>query len=324
MNYSLLPVFAFGLEFAKLLGGWIYNRIMHTQGFHLKSGGITPLDLHAATLDGITLLLADGFYTTFTTLAGGTRVLGLQAHLDRLYIPAKNLGLKPSAGEDELRRRIAELARRNLPNESRLRVILTKDTGDVFIGIQPFIPPPQEIYEKGVRVVTANLSRHDPRIKGTDFIAESAEQRKRVGGDVYEVLLTKNGRILEGMTSNFYVIKYVIARDTESVPRNDIKLITARHGVLLGVTRRAVLRLARGEGMSIEYRAPRLDEDFDEAFLTSSSRGIVPIVQIDGTPVGQGSRRAEHVEAVGAWTKRLGKAYQAYIQRRSESLGNLL
>ncbi len=302
---------------------------MQTQGFHLRGGALSPLEFTASTLDGMTVRLAGGFYTTFSTLAGGTRVFGLQAHLDRLYVPARNLGLRPSADEKTLRRHIADLAQRNIPRESRLRLILTKDTGDVFIGVEPFLPPPREMYENGVHAVTANISRHDPRIKGTDFIAESAGQRKRVTGDVYEVLLAKNGGILEGMTSNFYAIKYVIARRSETTtkqsparrgllraedrrPRNDIKLITARHGILLGVTRRAVLRLARGEGMRIDYRPPRVDEDFDEAFLTSSSRGVVPIVLIDGSPVGEGR--------VGAWTKALRKVYQAYLEERSERI----
>ena len=89
-------------------------------------------------------------------------------------------------------------------------------------------------------------------------------------------------------------------------------MITARTGILLGVTRRVVLRLARGEGMGIIYRAPRMDENFAEAFLTSSSRGIVPIVSIDGIGVGEGT--------VGAWTKRLSLAYQAYVEERSEKL----
>lgn len=143
--------------------------------------------------------------------------------------------------------------------------------------------------------------RHDARRKDSSFIAESQSLRKRIGGDIYEALLTKNGKIYEGMTSNFYAV----------LARNEATLVTARTGVLLGVTRRVVLRLARGEGMQIVYRAPRLDEDFAEAFITSSSRGIVPIVQVDGRAVGQGR--------VGAWTKRFSLAYAAYVEERSEN-----
>ena len=191
--------------------------------------------------------------------------------------------------------------------------------------VQPFIPPPKEIYQRGVKVITAELTRHDPRRKDTGFINESEPMRAKVDGDVYEALLTKQGKIYEGMTSNFYAVVYPfvvseakqspppqkrLLRRDEHPPRNDGILMTARFGILLGVTRRAILRLARGQGLGIQYRPPRLDEDFAEAFLTSSSRGVVPIVQIDGRPVGAGGP--------GQWTKLLVKAYAAYVDERSE------
>jgi branched-chain amino acid aminotransferase len=247
----------------------------------------------------MTLKLPQGFYTTFSTLAHGSKVLGLHAHLQRLYVPAHEQGLEPSVSEPTLRKRLAEFAQLNLPRESRMRLILTKEEGAVYVGVQPFEPLAKSVYENGVKVVTTELARHDPRIKDTGFISSSVDQRKQVGGDVFEVLLTKHGKILEGMTSNFYAVK-------------DKTLITAQDGILLGVTRHAVLRLARGEGMSIEYRSPMMDERFDEAFLTSSSRGVVPIVEIDHAAVGQGR--------VGQWVKLLSKAYQAYVEERSENL----
>ena len=274
---------------------------MTIHGYRLSSSELIPLDLNASTLDEFTGRVSDGFYTTFSTLAQGTRVLGLRAHLNRLYQPAHEFGLHPSADEQTLRMKIAELAKSTLPKESRIRLILTKDTGDVYIGIQGLIPPSESVYRDGVHVLTADMARHDPRIKGTDFITQSANLRKLVKGDIYEILLVHEGMILEGMTSNFYVVR-------------GNTLITAQKGILLGVTRRAVLRLAKRLEMSIEYRPPRIDEKYDEAFLTSSSRGVVPIVKIDGKPVGQGK--------LGAWAKRLSLAYQAYVEERSESIVN--
>src|SRR5690606_27558041 len=91
-----------------------------------------PLNLSASTLDGLTSQLSDGFYTTFSTLSGGTRVLGLQAHLHRLYVPAAEMSLRPSIDEKTLRQRMGELTRENLPQETRIRLILAKDTGDVY------------------------------------------------------------------------------------------------------------------------------------------------------------------------------------------------
>jgi branched-chain amino acid aminotransferase len=101
------------------------------------------------------------------------------------------------------------------------------------------------------------------------------------------------------MTSNFYAVE-------------GKTLVTARSGILLGVTRRVVLRIVRGQGMSIMYRSPKISENFDEAFLTSSSRGVVPIVSIDQKAVGRGK--------VGKWTKMLSKAYQAFVEERSERI----
>lgn len=272
---------------------------MRILGFHLADDKVEPLGFSASTLDEMTIHLSDGFYTTFSTLNGGTKVLGLRTHLERLYGPARELGLHPSMNENGLRRHIVELVRQNLPGESRIRLVLTRDSGDMYIGIQPFTPPPGEIYEKGVHVITTEMMRHDPRIKGTDFIGQSVEQRKLLHDDIHEILLTHGGKILEGMTSNFYVAQGTV-------------LITAQKGILLGVTRHVVLGLARGEGMSIEYRPPRLDEKFDEALLTSSSRGVVPVVQINGKPVGQGR--------VGRWAKVLAKAYRTYVGEKSEKI----
>ncbi|MHB8779026.1 MAG: aminotransferase class IV [Anaerolineales bacterium] len=269
----------------------------------ITPNGNIPIKKSASSLDEMTRSLPQGFYTTFSTLAHGTRVAGLQAHLERLYLPAKEMGLNPAVDEKTLRERIAQIASGNLPHESRIRLILTKDSAEIFAGIEVFKRLPETVYANGVHVITAPITRQDPRIKDTSFISESAAQRLLLNRDVFEVLLIKHGSILEGMTSNFYAIKSINA---------DVELITAQRGILAGVTRKAVLRIAREQGLTIKYRAPRLDEKFNEAFLTSSSRGVVPIVSIDNKSVGQGR--------VGKWTKMLSRAYQAYIQKCSEKI----
>ena len=274
---------------------------MSILAFQITETENIPFQTQASTLDEMTRELPQGFYTTFSTLSNGTKVLGLRTHLGRLYLPAMELRLIPSVDQPILRTRVADLAKMNLPSESRIRLILTKNNGMIYIAIQPFEPLSKQLYENGVKVITAEVTRTTPRVKDTGFISSSIAQRKQVGRHVFEVLLTKNGKILEGMTSNFYAI-------------TSKTLITARRGILLGVTRRVILRLARGQGMFIRvaYRAPSLNEKFNEAFLTSSSRGVVPIVSINNKSVGQGR--------VGKWTKMLSKAYQAYVDERSEQI----
>ncbi len=293
-------------DFANLLTVAFIITCMDIKALQITSTKVVPMELNASTLDEMTAQLPQGFYTTFSTFLHGTHVLGLKSHLQRLYTPAKDLGLHPPVSEIELRAQIAELVKENLPHESRVRLILTKDSGKLFIGLQSFEPLPESVYTNGVKVITAETTRQDPRIKDTGFISASAAQRKLLGRDVFEVLLTKEGKILEGMTSNFYIIKHTANTERSS----SASLVTAQRGILLGVTRKAVLRIARGQGMFIEYRLPKLRETFEEAFLTSSSRGVVPIISIDNILVGQGR--------VGKWTKMLSKAYQAYVGERSE------
>jgi branched-chain amino acid aminotransferase len=272
---------------------------MNILTFKIDLEGNLPVQTQAITLDEMTRELPQGFYTTFSTHSIGTKVMGLHAHLQRLYAPGIKWGLNPLVNESTLRSRIAELVKINLPKESRIRLILTKNDGAIYVCIHPFEPPSNHNYENGVKVVSAEMARQLPRVKDTGFISSSFKQRRLVGRDIFEVLLTKNRKFLEGMTSNFYVIK-------------GKTLITAQSGILLGVTRHAVLRLARGQGMSIEYRSPKINEKYDEAFLTSSSRGVVPIISIDNKPVGKGS--------VGKWTRMLSKSYQAYVEKTSEKL----
>ncbi len=180
---------------------------------------------------------------------------------------------------------------------------------EFYISIEPLKVLPPEIYEKGVRVETTTLRRNDPRVKSTDFIAASTDERKHIAKEgIFEALLVKNGRILEGMTSNFFY-----------VGRNNISsyLGTAQRGILLGVTRTMVIRAARGRGVEVRYRALKLDQLslVKEAFITSSSRGIVPVVQIDDARVGQGR--------VGEMTKMLMNAYDEYVMLHAELIGVL-
>jgi len=103
------------------------------------------------------------------------------------------------------------------------------------------------------------------------------------------------------MTSNFFYTK-------------DGKLGTARKNILLGVTRRTVLRVARRISLDILYRPLRREQipTLSEAFITSSSRGIVPVVRIDEVPVGEG--------IPGLFTKNLMNGYADYVKQHAEKI----
>jgi len=247
-----------------------------------------------SSLDSITRQLPDGFYSTFRTFDSCTRVIGLSAHLRRL----------PHADASLLRRSLIQLLDPFRPGETRVRIMETRK-GKFYISIEPLKLLPREVYEMGVQVETTTLERENPRAKSTAFIAHSTEERKHLATQgIFEALLVKNGRILEGMTSNFF---YVM--EPMDLPRY---VGTARRDILLGVTRTMVIRAARGRGVDVRYSPLNLDQlpEVKEAFITSSSRGIVPVIQIDKFKVGQGSP--------GRVTKLLRQAYQDAIRKNSE------
>ncbi|MFT3894667.1 MAG: aminotransferase class IV [Anaerolineales bacterium] len=244
-----------------------------------------------SSLDAITRQLPDGYYSTFRTFDGCTRVIGLSAHLRRL----------PNIDGSSLRRNLLLLLEPYRPGEARVRLILTKQ-GELYISIEPLKLLTREIYENGVEVETTLLYRNDPRVKSTAFIGVSNDERKHIAQQgIFEALLVKNGKILEGMTSNFFYIM------------DDI-LYTAQRDILLGVTRTMVIRAARGIGMEVRYRPLKLDQlpAVKEAFITSSSRGIVPVIQIDAVKVGR--------RKVGQTTMLLMKAYDEYVLKQAEKI----
>ena len=269
--------------------------------YELTENGAKALDIRADSADGLTRQLPSGFYTTFRTLAAGTKVLYLHHHLDRLYQPAEAQGIWPAVTRKELRQILAGLLKQSSFEESRVRLVISASDapGAVYAILEPFQPLRATIYQNGVHAICLPLERATPRLKSTNFIESSQSARQLVHGDTFEVLLMRNGRILEGMTSNFFYV-------------NDGKLGTARKDILLGVTRRTVLRVARGSGLDILYHALKREQvpALDEAFITSSSRGIVPVIQIDDVTVGEGRP--------GSVTKQLSDLYIEYVMRHAE------
>ena len=252
-----------------------------------------------SSLDAVTRQLSQGFYSTFRTFDEGRRALGLRTHLQRLYQPAAMQQIDPAVPTNILRWQLGEILG-EYPDEARVRVILTGG-GEIYIALSRLKPLPAEIYLHGVKVIITDMQRESPRLKSTAFISASESTRAEIAhSEFFEALLVRNEFILEGMSSNFFYVK------------GGGILGTAQKHILLGVTRRTVLHVARGSGIDIAYRALKREQvpALDEAFLTSSSRGIVPIVQIDDLPVGEGRP--------GSVTNRLSRLYNHYVVSHAE------
>jgi branched-chain amino acid aminotransferase len=174
------------------------------------------------------------------------------------------------------------------------------------VSIERLKPLPREIYERGVSVITTQLQRQHPRLKSTTFISQSDLERKHIAAEgIFEALLVKDEKILEGMTSNFFYVRRVA---------NLPYIGTAGDDVLLGITRQTAIDVALQMGLEVKYQALNRDQvaDVDEAFITSSSRGIVPVIQIDKITIGRGE--------AGQITRRLIAAYEAYVMENAEKI----
>lgn len=261
--------------------------------------GLVPVAGQWPSLDAQSLELPDGVYTTLRTY-GGTGIVGLGQHLQRLQESRALLGARCDLDLGWLREGLrAVLAAAALP-EVRLRITVPLGCDEVWIGVEPFVPYPATLYADGARCVTTTLARETPRAKSTRFIAPASSARGSSEPGVHELLLVDaRGRILEGSSSNFFAL---LAGE----------LRTAGEGVLAGVTRGIVLALARGH-LPMREEAVTVAElaACSEAFITSSSREVMPVVEVDHRPIGDGRP--------GPSTRELARLYREHLLALAEA-----
>jgi branched-chain amino acid aminotransferase len=247
--------------------------------FTLVDAGIEELPTEAPNLNALSAQLPRGAYTTFRTYHGD-RVLHLSRHLDRLQESAQMEGRQITLDARLARRGLAEALARCGFSESRVRLTLAYEpAGACYIALEPFAVPPERLYRLGARCALSapELRRHTPRAKSTSFIA-SAERARAAAPGVDELLLVDEaGAILEGSSSNFFAVLDGVLR-------------TADEGVLVGTTRSLVLEVA-ADVLPISLQ-PVGTTDLDrlsEAFITSVSRLVLPVVAIAERTIGTGA-----------------------------------
>jgi len=269
----------------------------------LTPDGLETVDYSADSLaDAVQYEPDDGIYTVANTF-NTYNTLKLNAHFDRLEDSARreNIALKLNrqAVRDALRQMIDEANFGSV----RFRVTVPRETPDkLILTIEPFHPPSEELINKGVRCITAaNRARHHAEAKTTDWMHNRKALADAMPEGIYDTfLLDKNGYMLEGLGANFYAIL-------------DGKLWTAGEGVLKGISQQIVFEIAP-DIVPVQKEAAHVTQiaNFEEAFLTSSSRGIIPVVEIDGITIGAG--------VPGEFTRKLRAAYQSWMDEHLEPL----
>ncbi len=237
-------------------------------------------------------LFADGIYEVAAVLDG--RLIDNDAHLARMARSAGELEIALPLTLDEVAGVQAELVRRNGMESGLVYVQLTRGTE----GGRDFLPGPETeptlvmfVQHKalddlpaartGIRVKTIPDLRWARRdIKSTALLAQVLAKREAAAAGCQEAWMVEDGLVTEGASST----AFILTQDDVLVTRPD------SHAVLPGCTGAAARALAAEQGLRLERRAFSVAEALaaKEAFITSASTFVVPVVEIDGQPVSDG------------------------------------
>jgi branched-chain amino acid aminotransferase len=227
-------------------------------------------------------------YSVFESLRTYNRQpFHLEEHLERLYRSARLIELDIPFTRHAIAEIVREIIARNSYVHASVRILVTGGTSEdgvmpsgksvLAVLISPLAERDLERFARGVKVITSHLERATPGAKTANYVAAVRSLKEATRQHASDALfVNEQGHVLEGTRSNFFVF------------RGDV-LVTPHEGILLGVTRNTVLELARGR-FAIEERPILLAElaQIDEAFITSSSKEITPVVQIDDLVIGDG------------------------------------
>jgi len=268
----------------------------------LKGQSLVDVDYRAASLqDAANFEPREGVYTLSNTY-NRTQTLLLDAHLDRLEDSARRQAIPLSLDRAQLRSALRQLVLESEYGDVRFRISVPADAPDeLILSIEPFQPPSPLLIQRGARCMTSRAVRQNPASKSISWMRRRQTLEATKPDGIYEVfLLDSRGNLLEGASSNVYAI---IGGE----------LYSAASGVLAGVSRMIVFAIC--EDIVPLRRQPANISDIDrfsEMFLSSSSRGLIPVVELNGVAIGNGR--------VGKNTLALRDAYRRWVADHLEEL----
>jgi D-alanine transaminase len=235
-------------------------------------------------------LFADGIYEVTAVLRG--KLVDYDAHMERLERSLGEIRMEWPCSKAELRALHLDMVKRNHLEEGWVYMQITRGSADrdfkfpqgvkptliAFTQAKKLADNPDAV--RGVNVITVPDIRWARRdIKSVMLLAPVLGKQAAYEAGAYEAWMVEDGKVTEGTSSNAYIVK-------------DGKVITRglSNEILAGCTRRALFRLAQEKGVTIEERPFTPEEAYgaDEAFLTSASNFVMPIVEIDKKRVGGG------------------------------------
>ena len=241
------------------------------------------------------LLYGDGVFEGIRTYDG--LIFKMKEHIDRLYQSAHAIMLEIPMTKEEMTEAVKKTLRENQLKDSYIRLIVTRGIGD--LGLDPRkCPKPtviiitdkiklynQELYEKGLEIVTISTQRNihesvNPQIKSLNYLNNILAKVEAINAGVEEaVMLNSEGYVAECTGDNIFIVK------------NGVLFTPPVHsGVLRGITRGAVIDIAHLKEIPIHEEVMTRYDLFnaDEMFLTGTAAEIIPVVKMDRRKIGDG------------------------------------
>ena len=234
-----------------------------------------------------------GLFETMRAYQG--HIFRLEHHLARLHRSAQSLGLANRLATFSFEAACKKTLEANKLKDARLRLTVSAGEGDmtpdsstcasptVLITAQNVVPLPPEKYESGFKATLSSLRRNSlsplSRLKSTCY-TENILARMAAKAAKYDeaILLNEQGYLAGGSSTNIFLV-------------NNGKLITPslESGILPGITREAVLEIARSSNIRTQERQVELTEliEAEEAFVTNSILELMPLTWFEGKPIGR-------------------------------------
>jgi branched-chain amino acid aminotransferase len=280
-------------------------------GFASVNGIVVPAEEARVSVLDNGFAFGDSVYEVLRTYGG--RAFEPGRHFRRLRASAARLGFPVPADDAALLAQVDGLLARSPGGESYIRIIVSRGLGDcsysfdrvvgpTVVMIQKPLPPyPSWHYEDGIRVAAVDVRRNhpralDPAIKSSNLLNNVLAMREaQARGAEEPVLLNQEGFVAEGASTNVFLVR-----------RGRVMTPPLSAGILAGITREVVLEILPGLGVPFREEPLRLEDllGADEAFMTSTTREVVPVRQVDEHRVGDGRP--------GPVTRRVMAAFRDY------------
>jgi branched-chain amino acid aminotransferase len=256
------------------------------------------------------LLYGDGVFEGIRTY--DSLVFRLREHIDRLYKSADAIELKIPLTKDAMSEAVIETLKANKLTDAYIRLVVTRGVGDlgldprkckvptIFIITHKIALYPKEFYQKGLSIITAKTRRNypqalDPRIKSLNYLNNILAKIEAIkAGSEEAIMLTHDGYVAECTGDNVFIVK-----------KGELITPPVKLGALEGITRGAVISIAKGSGMPFSEKTIRIEDVYsaDEVFLTGTAAELIPVVKIDGRQISGGAPGAATLALIGEFRK---------------------